>query len=103
MDDKFLFVSGKDRLIMVKGVDAVHEVIQTKQDRESDTSSSLKKVPRPTNETSSSKIRRPESDRNGKRIQHKSNRHERNVGDKYLEDTSKLSRGSPQGRDLIIK
>ncbi|TVU22404.1 hypothetical protein EJB05_32098 [Eragrostis curvula] len=28
MDEKFLFVSGKDRLILAKGVDAVHKVIQ---------------------------------------------------------------------------
>ncbi|XP_062190814.1 uncharacterized protein LOC133894053 [Phragmites australis] len=28
MDEKFLFVSGKDRLILAKGVDAVHKIIQ---------------------------------------------------------------------------
>lgn len=41
MDEKFLFVSGKDRLILAKGVDAVHKIIQEgKEDGKKGNSSS---------------------------------------------------------------
>ncbi|CAD5188769.1 unnamed protein product [Musa acuminata subsp. malaccensis] len=64
MDEKFLIVSGKDRLVLTKGVDAVHKVIQDGKDRKRSPSSSNRNDSRsPDGSPKGSHLRRSESQR----------------------------------------
>lgn len=110
MDEKFLFVSGKDRLILAKGVDAVHKLIQGEGEDRGRSKS-------PSNAPQKSKSRSPErspapprsvgretrsshsNPRNTSYVQRKGFSQERVVEDHVREGSQqKLSRGSPKGR-----
>lgn len=113
MDDKFIIVSGKDRLILRKGVDAVHKV---KEDGEINSSSashrSRSRSPRRTSVgPPRARISEPQrqhppsnasssfSERSGRQDKFVDNRaREEN---RIREDQRNVSRGSPQGRDKI--
>ncbi|XP_078442630.1 uncharacterized protein LOC144712274 isoform X2 [Wolffia australiana] len=111
MDEKFIFVSGKDRLILAKGVDAVHKLIQ--EGKEDDDRS---KSP-PKNSQKSSKSKSPErspprpqsagrearstypSHRDPTQVVHQRkgfSSQERFVEDRAREGSHKFSRDSPE-------
>ena len=98
MDEKFIFVSGKDRLILAKGVDAVHKLIQGQGEDKDGRSKS------PSNRSQKSKSRSPER----REIQTSyPNAHQRKgfsqerINENRPHDGShKLSRDSPKGRGL---
>jgi len=107
MDEKFLIVSGKDRLILSKGVDAVHKIIQDDKNRSS-TSSHRERSKSPVRSPADSRYRRSESQRSHSsprstsRFQGRAFNQERVVEDRVREDLQKMSRDSPHGRKLII-
>lgn len=108
MDDKFLIVSAKDRLILSKGVDAVHKLIQDDKNKSSRSSHRTRsKSPvrsPPVRSPPNSRYRRSESQRsnpsprNTSRFQGKAFNQEKVVEDRVREDLQKLSRDSPCGR-----
>jgi len=106
MDEKFLIVSGKDRLILSKGVDAVHKIIQDDKNKSS-TSSHRTRSKSPVRSPADSRYRRSESQRshstprNTPHFQGRVFNEERVVEDRVREDLQKLSKDSPHGRKLI--
>ncbi|CAA6667528.1 unnamed protein product [Spirodela intermedia] len=106
MDEKFLIVSGKDRLILAKGVDAVHKLIQGEGEDRGRSKS-------PSNTSQKSKSRSPErspapprpvgretrssrsNPRDASYVQRKGFSQER-VEDHVREGSQKFSRGSPK-------
>ncbi|PKA54679.1 hypothetical protein AXF42_Ash000514 [Apostasia shenzhenica] len=101
MDDKFLFVSGKDRLILSKGVDAVHKLIQENKDKsrspnrlesrsERARSRSLDRSP------VGSHFKRSESQRSRSSPKSSTYIHSKGYEDNVREDLQRLSRGSSQ-------
>lgn len=109
MDEKFIIVSGKDRLIMSKGVDAVHK-IKEEGDKNCGSSSNTKRSRSPERRSPpvGSRFARSDSQRSTHSPQNASSqfpqrfgRQEKVVEDRVREDLRKLSRGSPQGRDSI--
>lgn len=102
MDEKFLVVSGKDRLILSKGVDAVHKLIQ--DDKNKSSSSSHRRSKSPVRSPADSRYKRSDSQkshsspRNGSRFQGRGFNQERGSEDRLREDLQKLSRDSPHGR-----
>ena len=109
MDEKFIIVSGKDRLIMSKGVDAVHK-IKEEGDKNCGSSSNTKRsrLPERRSPPVGSRFARSDSQRSTHSPQNASSqfpqrfgRQEKVVEDRVREDLRKLSRGSPQGRDSI--
>lgn len=102
MDEKFLIVSGKDRLILSKGVDAVHKLIQDNKNKNS--MSSRNKSKSPVRSPADSHYRHSESQRphssprNTSRFQSRVFSQERVVEDRVREDLQQLSRDSPYGR-----
>lgn len=113
MDEKFLIVSGKDRLVLRKGVDAVHKV---KEDGEIKSSTafhrSRSRSPRRTS-VGPPRARNSEPQRQHPPSHGSSSFSERSVRqDKFVdnrvreenrvrENHRNVSRGSPQGRDRI--
>lgn len=113
MDEKFLIVSGKDRLILRKGVDAVHKV---KEDGEIKSSSashrSRSRSPRrasvgpPRAQISEPQRQHPPS-HGSSTFSERSGRQDKFVDNRVLEENRirenqrNVSRGSPQGRDRI--
>ncbi|XP_026662587.1 uncharacterized protein LOC103712717 isoform X2 [Phoenix dactylifera] len=100
MDEKFLIVSGKDRLILAKGVDAVHKVIQeAKGQRRSPASSDRMRSRSPDEVPRGSDLRRSESQRshssprNMSRFQSRGFNKDRYVHDRVCENPQKFSRG----------
>ncbi|KAL6626508.1 hypothetical protein ACP70R_030234 [Stipagrostis hirtigluma subsp. patula] len=61
MDEKFLFVSGKDRLILAKGVDAVHKIIQESKGKLSPSSPKRARSRSPVRNTSEFRPRHSDS------------------------------------------
>ncbi|RWW25347.1 hypothetical protein GW17_00010316 [Ensete ventricosum] len=107
MDEKFLFVSGRDRLVLAKGVDAVHKVIQDGKDRKRSPSSSNRNDSRsPDGSPKGSQLRRSESQRSHSsprstsRIPGRGFNPERPANDNVRQELRKMSRGSPRGRAL---
>lgn len=107
MDEKFLIVSGKDRLVLAKGVDAMHKVIQVdKGQRRSHTSSDRMRSRSPDEASRGSDLRCCESQRshsspkNMTRFQSRGFNKDRHVQDRVHEDPQKFSRGFSQGRAL---
>ncbi|XP_074587912.1 uncharacterized protein LOC141843774 [Curcuma longa] len=103
MDEKFLFVSGKDRLIVAKGVDAVHKIIQDGKDRQRSPSSSNRNESRsPHGSPKSTHLRRSESQRShssprsASRFPSRSINQERPAEEHVRQDPHKISRGSPR-------
>lgn len=124
MDEKFIMVSGKDRLILRKGVDAVHKVIKDEcNDRsspeshmgrsrsperspiatrlflsESQRSRSLERSPINTRFSRSESQRSNPSPRNASQFHQRFGRQDRGLEDRIRGDLQKPSRNSPQGR-----
>ncbi|GER30501.1 zinc knuckle (CCHC-type) family protein [Striga asiatica] len=104
MDEKFIIVSGKDRLILRKGVDAVHKI---KEDGEKKGSSSS-----PVTHAKSLEHRSPLNSRTGRKsnssphssqhIPHRYGRQERVMEDHVRQDIQKLSNGSPNARGKFL-
>lgn len=106
MDEKFIIVSGKDRLIFSKGVDAVHKV-REEGDQKGTSSSHRSKSRSPERSPVSARFNRSEPQRShsgprsSSQFQQRFSRPERVVEDRVREDVQKFARGSPQGRDSI--
>ena len=107
MDEKFLFVSGRDRLVLAKGVDAVHKVIQDGKDRKRSPSNSNRYDSRSLDGSpKGSQLRRSESQRSHSsprstsRIPGRGFNQERPANDNVRQELRKMSRGSPRGRAL---
>ncbi|KMT17802.1 hypothetical protein BVRB_2g035460 isoform A [Beta vulgaris subsp. vulgaris] len=122
MDEKFIMVSGKDRLILRKGVDAVHKVIKDEcNDRsspeshmgrsrsperspiatrlflsESQRSRSLERSPINTRFSRSESQRSNPSPRNASQFHQRFGRQDRGLEDRIRGDLQKPSRNSPQ-------
>ncbi|KAK9055873.1 hypothetical protein SSX86_026960 [Deinandra increscens subsp. villosa] len=90
VEEKFIIVSGKDRLILAKGVDAVHK-IKNEGDRKVGSSSNMTRSRSPEG-------RSPVSSRMGRSDSQRSNPSPRNSSrSRFIrEDLQKLPRGSPQ-------
>lgn len=119
IEEKFIIVSGKDRLILRKGVDAVHKI------REEGDNKGVHKYPEdgerkgssssPISQSRSFERRSPVISRLGRsgsqkpissphcsaHIPHRYARQEKGVEDRVREDLQKLSSGSPHGRCRI--
>ncbi|KAK8473694.1 hypothetical protein PHAVU_001G214600 [Phaseolus vulgaris] len=106
MDEKFIIVSGKDRLVMAKGVDAVHK-IREEGDQRGSSSSQMTRSRSPERSPVNARFQRSEPQRshsgprNTSQFQQRFGRQERAVEDRIREDVQKFARGSPQGRDSI--
>ncbi|KAF7818115.1 uncharacterized protein G2W53_023570 [Senna tora] len=106
MDEKFIIVSGKDRLILAKGVDAVHKIREDGNQRGS-SSSHLTRSRSPERSPVGSRFQRSEPQRshsgprNTSHFQQRFGRQERVVEDRMREEFQKFPRDSPQGRDSI--
>lgn len=105
MDEKFLIVSGKDRLVLRKGVDAVHKV---KEDGEIKTSSashrSRSRSPRrasvgPPRARNSEPLRQQHPPPHG--FSERPGRQDKFMENRVRENQRNASRGSPQGRHRI--
>nr|XP_034911865.1 uncharacterized protein LOC118046889 isoform X1 [Populus alba]XP_034911866.1 uncharacterized protein LOC118046889 isoform X1 [Populus alba] len=101
MEEKFIIVSGKDRLILAKGVDAVHKVIKGEGDQKGSSSSHKSRSRSPERSPVGSRLRRSDSQRGHP---HDTSQYHQRFGrqDKIMEDhrgdLHKFSRGSPQAR-----
>ncbi|XP_027350180.1 uncharacterized protein LOC113861517 isoform X2 [Abrus precatorius] len=101
MDEKFIIVSGKDRLILAKGVDAVHK-IREDGDQRGSSSSQMTRSRSPERSPVNSRFQRSEPQkshsgpRNTSQFQHRFGRQERAVEERVREDIQKFARGSPQ-------
>ncbi|KAJ4829243.1 hypothetical protein Tsubulata_016569 [Turnera subulata] len=108
MDEKFIIVSGKDRLILAKGVDAVHKVIKGEGDQKGSSGSHRSRSRSPQRSPVGSRFRRTESQRSypshprdTQQYQQRFGRQDRMLEDRVHENMQKFSRNSPQGRDSI--
>ncbi|KAK8934503.1 hypothetical protein KSP39_PZI014302 [Platanthera zijinensis] len=99
MDEKFLFVSGKDRLILSKGVDAVHKIIQDNKDKSNSPNRSDVRLERARsrspvrNHVGGSHLKRSESQKSRSSTIHL---HSKGYEDNVRDDLQRLSRGSSQ-------
>ncbi|KAG8045565.1 hypothetical protein GUJ93_ZPchr0008g12937 [Zizania palustris] len=115
MDEKFLFVSGKDRLVLTKGVDAVHKIIQEGKGKNSSRSPKWDRSRSPVRTTSpkrdhsrspvrtTTEIRSKHTDsrwshspRSASRSQSKGYYSERPLDGRSRDDMPKFLKGSPQ-------
>ncbi|XP_057964156.1 uncharacterized protein LOC131155207 [Malania oleifera] len=102
IEEKFIIVSGKDRLVLAKGVDAVHKVIKEEGNKRGSSSSHAARSRSPERSPVGSRLGRSEPQRsfsspqNTSQFQQRFSRHEKVVEDRVREDLLKLSRGSPQ-------
>ncbi|KAF3972048.1 hypothetical protein CMV_004401 [Castanea mollissima] len=102
MEEKFIIVSGKDRLILTKGVDAVRKVIKDEGDQRGSSSSHMARSRSPEQSPVDARMRRSESQRsysgpqNASQFQQRFGRQEKVVEDRIRDDLQKFSRGSPQ-------
>ncbi|XP_021644832.2 uncharacterized protein LOC110638545 [Hevea brasiliensis] len=103
MEEKFIIVSGKDRLILAKGVDAVHKVVKGEGDQKGSSSSHRSRSRSPDRSPVGSRLQRSESQRsytvhprNTSQYQQRFGRQDKIVEDRIREDMQKFSRGSPQ-------
>ncbi|KAK7337540.1 hypothetical protein VNO77_18121 [Canavalia gladiata] len=107
MDEKFIIVSGKDRLILTKGVDAVHK-IREDGDQRGSSSSQMTRSKSPERSPVNSRFQRSEPQRahsgprNTSQFQQRFGRQERAVEDRVREDIQKFARGSPQARGKFL-
>lgn len=107
MEEKFIIVSGKDRLILAKGVDAVHKVIKEEGDQRVSSSSHVARSRSPEQSPADTRLRCSDSQRsrsssqNASQIQQRFGRQEKVAEDHIRDDLQKFSRGSPQGRDSM--
>ncbi|KAK4848721.1 hypothetical protein QYF36_016503 [Acer negundo] len=102
MEEKFIIVSGKDRLILAKGVDAVHKVIKEEGDQRGSSSTRRSRSRSPEHSPVGTRLRRSESQRsypgshNASQFHQRFVRQDKVMEDRLREDLQKLSRGSPQ-------
>lgn len=106
VEEKFIIVSGKDRLILAKGVDSVHKVKEEGEKKGSSSHMSRSKSPERRSPVSSrfgrsDSQRSLPSPRNPSQVQQRFGRQDKVVEDRFHDDLQKLARGSPQGRDSI--
>ncbi|KAL7200295.1 hypothetical protein ACSBR1_032258 [Camellia fascicularis] len=102
VDEKFIIVSGKDRLILAKGVDAVHKV-KEEGEKKGSSSSHMSRSRSPERRSPvSSRFGRSDSQRslpslrNPSQFQPRFGRQDKVVEDRVREDLQKVARGSPQ-------
>ncbi|KAL9275798.1 hypothetical protein AKJ16_DCAP15287 [Drosera capensis] len=106
MDEKFIIVSGKDRLILSKGVDAVHKVINEGKNKNS--SGSHTHVSRSRSPEQSPRFGRSDSQRSYSspkkppQLQQRLGGPDRNLEERVREDLLKISRNSPQARGKLL-
>ncbi|KAK3194315.1 hypothetical protein Dsin_025625 [Dipteronia sinensis] len=104
MEEKFIIVNGKDRLILAKGVDAVHKVIKEEGDQTGSSSTRRSRSRSPERSPVGTRLRRSESQRsypgshNASQFHQRFVRQDKVMEDRLREDLQKLSRGSPQAR-----
>lgn len=101
IDEKFLFVSGKDRLVLAKGVDAVHKLIQESKGKHSSSSPKRDRSRSPVRNSADLRPRTSESQwshspRNVPRSQSKGHYNERPLDGRLRDDIPKYPKGSPQ-------
>ncbi|KAF5462391.1 hypothetical protein F2P56_018401 [Juglans regia] len=102
MEEKFIIVSGKDRLILAKGVDAVHKVIKEESDQRVSSSSHMERSRSPEQSPAHARLRRSNSQKshsgpqNASPLPQRFGRQERVLEDHSHNDLRKFSRGSPQ-------
>ncbi|XP_022845965.1 uncharacterized protein LOC111368766 isoform X2 [Olea europaea var. sylvestris] len=102
IEEKFIIVSGKDRLVLKKGVDAVHKVKKEGEHKHSSSSpisrswSPERKSPVSSRLVRSNSQRSNPSPHNALQVPHRYGRQEKVVEDRVCEDLRKLSRGSLQ-------
>lgn len=107
IDEKFIIVSGKDRLILLKGVDAVHKVIKEEGDQKGSSSSHMSRSRSPERSPVGSRSQRSEVHRshsgptNASQFQPRFSRREKVVENRVRDDLQKYPRGSLQGRKSI--
>lgn len=105
MDEKFIIVSGKDRLILAKGVDAVRKVIEEGGDQRGSSSSHVTRSRSPERSPVGSRLTRSDSQRShsGPRVppQFQQRFHRQIAEDRVRDNLPKFSRDSSQGRDSI--
>lgn len=95
MEEKFLIVSGKDRLVLAKGVDAVHKIIQDgdKGKNKGSTSSQRSRSRSPDRNPIGSRTRSPDRNPKGSRLRSP----DRNpIGSRYRRSDSQRSHSSPR-------
>uniref|UniRef100_M1A0S4 Nucleic acid binding protein n=3 Tax=Solanum tuberosum TaxID=4113 RepID=M1A0S4_SOLTU len=104
MEEKFIIVSGKDRLILRKGVDAVHK-IKEDADKKGPSSSQVSRSRSPERRSPvSARMARSDSQRSNhspqsaSQLHHRYGRQEKVVDDRGHDDFHKIARGSSQGR-----
>ncbi|KVI12550.1 uncharacterized protein LOC112507376 isoform X2 [Cynara cardunculus var. scolymus] len=102
MEEKFMIVSGKDRLILAKGVDAVHK-IKHEGDKKVGSSSNIARSRSPEGRSPiTSRMGRSDSQRsnpsprNSSHYNQRFGRQEKIIEERVREDLQKLPRGSPQ-------
>ncbi|KAI4341643.1 hypothetical protein MLD38_026341 [Melastoma candidum] len=102
MDEKFLIVSGKDRLVLAKGVDAVHGMINQEGDQKGSSSSRKSRSRSPERSPVSERSRHHSSHRsrpsppNASQFQQRFSRPVKVVEDHVRNDFPKMAKGSPQ-------
>lgn len=107
IEEKFIIVSGKDRLILAKGVDAVHK-IKEEGDKKGGSSSHISRSRSPERKSPvSARFARSDSQRSfqspqaASHFQQRFPKQDKVVEDHVREDLKMLSRGSPQGRGIF--
>ncbi|WCJ22349.1 Zinc knuckle (CCHC-type) family protein [Euphorbia peplus] len=102
MEEKFIIVSGRDRLILAKGVDAVHKVIKGDGDQKGSSSFRRSRSRSPERSPVGSRLRRSDSQRShsghprdAMPYQPRFGR-QKSVEDRVRGDPQKFARGSPQ-------
>lgn len=108
LEEKFLIVSGKDRLILAKGADAVHKMIKDGGDRTGPSGSYTSRPRSPVHCTVGDRFRRSDSQRSNRgppresQFQPRFNKQERVIEDRIHEDFQRFTKFSPpQGRAIM--
>ncbi|KAG2693277.1 hypothetical protein I3843_08G084900 [Carya illinoinensis] len=108
MEEKFIIVSGKDRLILAKGVDAVHKTIKEESDQRASSSSHMERSRSPEQSPAHARLRRSDSQKshsgpqNATPLLQRFGRQERVLEDHSHNDPRKLARASPQARGKFL-
>ncbi|TQE11478.1 hypothetical protein C1H46_002853 [Malus baccata] len=102
MDEKFIIVGGKDRLVLRRGVDAVHKVIKEEGEQRDGSGSQVTRSRSPERSPVVARLQRSESQRshsgprNGSHFQQRFHRKDKFVEDRIRHEMQKFSRGPPQ-------
>ncbi|KAK4777044.1 hypothetical protein SAY86_005732 [Trapa natans] len=101
LEEKFLIVSGKDRLILSKGVDAVHKIIKDVGDQRGPSGSHVSRSRSPVRNPVGDRFRRSDSQRSNRgppresQFQPRFNNQERVAEDHIREDLQRFTKFSP--------